>query len=305
MAAGADGGDLQDLVRRLRDRLARFDNHPATKYVDGGGHLSGYSLGRWEEARQRVEEARDVLRRYEAPNDRPVDEARRALAHAAVDVDAAIDQAGRIVRADLGGRAADIADRAEEVGADELAARTRDLSDRIRSSLEGSHAWNLRVTELELALAEVSVQAAAAAKLVRRARKGIDGFSCPRLPDLAPLADALGRLRALAASEDPDVGTLRERAAELEDDLDRARTQIRAVLKAAGDVVDRRGDLRGWLRALTRRAHVLGASTERDVEAAHQQLDELLWSAGCDLDGAERLLVRLTRMLDREEAPDA
>lgn len=318
-AARADFGELQDLVRRLRDGLARFDDHRATQYVDGGGHLSGYTRGRWEEARQWVNEARDVLRRHEASNDHQVGDARRALAHAADVVDAALDLAERIdvARSDLVRQVDDIVHRAQGVGATDVAATAGELSRRIsRDPLEGAHERTLRSTQVDLAVAEASARleecrsaAAAATKLVRRATKGIAGFTSPPLPDLASPARSLARLRAAAASHDPGSIPLHHRAERLMDDLARERARIRAVVKAAGEVLDRRDDLRGWMRALTRRALVLGVSTERRVGDAHRQLDGLLWSAGCDLDEAERLLIRLTRMLDRElareEVPDA
>lgn len=313
-------------MRRLRDTLARFDGHRATQYAAGGGPLSGVTRGKWEEALQQVKEARDILRRYGAPDGQrvhahSVDEARRALAHAADQVDAALDVAGHIdvTRTNLVRRADDIADRAESVGAADVAATAKELSRVLISDpLGGGHQRALRTTELDLAIAEVSARlgecrsaAAEATKLVQRATKGIDGFASPPLPDLDAPARSLTQLRAAAAAaaatatNDEDADALRHRVERLTDELAEALARIRAVVKAAGEVLDRRDDLRGWLRALTRRATVLGVATEPHVDRALEQLDARLWSAGCDLDEAERLLVRLTRMLDREETPDA
>lgn len=314
-AARADERDPQGLVRRLRQGLARLDDHRATQYADGGGRLSGDTRGRWEEAQQRVTEAREVLRRHERSHDRTVEEARRALAQAADVVDAALDLAERIdvARAHLVRQADDIVRRAEEVGATHVATTAGELSRHLsRDPLGGGHERVLRSTEVDLAVAELSARlddcrsaAGAATKLVRRASKGIDGFGAPPLPDLAPFERSLARLCATAASEDPDARTLHRRAARLTHDLAQALAQIRAAMKAASEVLDRRDDLRGWLRVLTRRAAVLGMSTERHVADAHEHLDALLWSAGCDLDEVERLLIRLTRLLDPEEALDA
>jgi hypothetical protein len=313
-AARPDDREPHDLVRRLRRALARFDDHRATQYADGGGHLSGDTRGRWEEVQQGVTRAREVLRRHERSDDRPDEDARRALAQAIDDVDAALDLAARIdvTRAGLVRRAEDVVDRANEIGATEVAEKAEELSDRVsRDPLGAAHERALRSTEVDLAIVELTTRldecrsaAETAAELVRRATKGIDGFSSPPLPDLTPPARSLARLRE-AASEDHDPRDLRDQATRLTDDLALALAQIRAVLKAAGEVLDRRDDLRGWLRALTRRAADLDLATDRHVAEAQQQLDELLWSAGCDLDEAERSLVRLTRMLDPEGPPDA
>ena len=313
-AARPDDREHRDLVRRLRRALDRFERHRAKQYADGGGRLSKDTGKRWEEAQQGVTKAGEVLRRHERSDDRPDEAARHALDRAIKDVDAALDLAARIdiMRAGLVRRANDIADRANELGAGDVAKKAGELSDRAsRDPLGDAHERDLCSIEVDLAVAELTARldecrsaAVAATKLVRRATKGIDGFSCPPLPDLTPLASSLARLRE-AASEGPDARGLRHRATRLTDDLARAQTQIRAVVKAAGEVLDRRDHLRGWLRILTRRAAVLGLSTERHVADAHEQLDALLWSAGCDLDEVERLLVRLTRMLDPEEPLDA
>jgi hypothetical protein len=314
-AARGDDREPHDLVRRLRRGLARFDDHRATQYAEGGGHLSGYTRGQWEEAQQQVEQAREVLRRHERSNDRPDEDARRALAQATDDVDAALDLAARIdtTRAGLVHRANDIVDRANGIGATEVAETAGELSDRAsRDPLGGAHERDLRSTEVDLAVAELSARldecrsaAATATELVEEATKDVDGFSSPPLPDLTPSARSLAQLRAAAASDDADPRDLRHEATLLTDDLALALTQILAVVKTAGEAVDRRNDLRGWLRVLTRRAAVLGLSTDRHVAQAREQLDVLVWSVGCDHDDVERLLVRLTRMLDPEGAPDA
>jgi hypothetical protein len=124
----------------------------------------------------------------------------------------------------------------------------------------------------------------------------------------APDGDGSTRLRtrvdALRAKEDAgdwaalaaEVDALDRDAAET---LDAARRSMRTV----GGLLDRRAELRGRLEAYRVKAARLGYGEDLELERLHQQAQDLLFTAPCDLPAATRALNRYQQGLQDRERP--
>jgi hypothetical protein len=124
----------------------------------------------------------------------------------------------------------------------------------------------------------------------------------------APTADGSARLRPRlrALADRRDSGDWARLATDV-DELDRAAADAldaaQRALRAAGGLLDRRAELRGRLEAYRVKAARLGYGEDLELEKYHQQAQELLFTAPCDLPAATRALNRYQQGLQDREHP--
>jgi hypothetical protein len=153
----------------------------------------------------------------------------------------------------------------------------------------------LRTTTARLAAsvraryADLPGRADALAALVERARSRIAGLTDIPVPTVAPLDQP----PAVPAEATAAVAQWRSARAELEryatalDEIDRGWA---AVETHYGAPLRARDDLRGLLGAYATRAARSGLAEDPVVTDAYRAAHDMLWSAPCDLDVAERLV---------------
>jgi hypothetical protein len=176
-------------------------------------------------------------------------------------------------------------------------------ADRLR---ERAAALTARVAELDrvrrqarqridgLAAATASARAARQGAVAARVDAAVRISALPPLPPEVA-EPPLASLGALAAD-----GQWSRLAAELdrcEAELAAASAQTAGVRQAAADAIDKRGELRGLLRAYKAKAARLGAAEDADLAGRHERAYDLLWTAPCDLAAAEAAVADYQRAI--------
>lgn len=178
----------------------------------------------------------------------------------------------------------------------ELRARLTELAE-LRDSFDGRLAA-LHDTLSDVETAEITARQTYAAV--------VEKIANPGLPE--PAADGSGRLRARldTLARLRDEGDWAALSAEV-DQVDReAATTLddaRRALRAVGGLLDRRAELRGRLEAYRVKAARLGYAEDLALERLHQQAQDILFTAPCDLPAATRALNRYQQALQDRERP--
>jgi hypothetical protein len=191
-----------------------------------------------------------------------------------------------------------------DAGADplpEMAAELTELRARLESLAEIRDTFDDRLGMLDLALSDVEALETTARQTYTAVQQKIASPGLPEPTD-AVSRGLRGRLRELAGKRARgDWPRLAVEADALADAAANALESARRTLGAMSGLFDRRAELRGRLEAYRVKAARIGFAEDLELERRHQEAQELLFTAPCDLAAATRALNRYQQAIQQRE----
>lgn len=182
-----------------------------------------------------------------------------------------------------------------------LAVEVTELRIRLASLAEVRDTFDDRLATLDLALSDVEALETTAKQTYAAVLQKVASPGLPLPTDAASRALRV-RLRQLAGKR--AAGQWPRLAAEAEALADAAATALetaRRTLGAMSGLFDRRAELRGRLEAYRVKASRIGFAEDLELERRHQEAQELLFTAPCDLPAATRALNRYQQAIQERD----